>query len=49
MTIKVIKTANPDYVREMQDRRRSSSTSPHRNKTKYTRKVKHKGRDNYHG
>lgn len=47
MTIKVIKTANPDYVQAMQGRRRSSAAQPHRNKTKYTRKVKHrKGRNN---
>lgn len=49
MTIKVIKTANPDYVEAMQGRRRSSAASPHRNKSKYTRKVKHKGRDNHNG
>lgn len=45
MTIKVIKTPNPDYVQEMQGRRRSSAAQPHRNRKRYTRKVKHKGRD----
>lgn len=45
MTIKVIKTANPDYTAAMQGLRGSSAASPHRNRKRYTRKVKHKGRD----
>lgn len=49
MTIKVIKTADPDYVEAMQGRRRSSAASPHKNKSKYNRKVKHKGKVDHYG
>jgi hypothetical protein len=33
----------PSYVQHVQDLRRGSTTSRHRNLKKYTRKVKHRG------
>jgi hypothetical protein len=37
------KTANPALAEAMRELRRSSAAQPHRNKSKYTRKMKHKG------
>lgn len=39
------KVANPEYAKAMQELRRSSAAEPHRNKARYTRKTKHKGRE----
>lgn len=37
------KPRNEPLMRAMQEVRRSSASEPHRNKSKYTRKTKHKG------
>lgn len=37
-----VKGENKEWMRAEQERRRSSVAQPHRNKSKYTRKVKHK-------
>jgi hypothetical protein len=34
-----------DKVRQVQELRRSNAAQPHRNRKKYTRKVKNKGRE----
>jgi hypothetical protein len=47
MTIKQIKTRRtPEEIRFWQEIRSSNAARPHRNKSKYTRKTKHKGREN---
>lgn len=35
---------NPELARAMQELRRSSAATPHRNKARYNRTVKHKGK-----
>jgi hypothetical protein len=35
--------ATPEQLRARLELRRSGATTPHRNKKKYTRKIKHKG------
>ena len=45
MTIKQIKTRRtPEEIRFWQELRGSNAARPHKNKSKYTRKAKHKGR-----
>jgi hypothetical protein len=43
-SVQAPKSANPELARAMQELRRSSAAEPHRNKARYDRKVKHKGR-----
>lgn len=39
------KQADPEWVAAMQELRRSSAARPHRNRKKYTRKRKHKAKE----
>ena len=38
------KSHNPELAQAMQELRRSSAASPHKNKARYDRKTKHKGK-----
>lgn len=39
------KSKREQRVERVQELRRSNASQPHRNKSRYTRKIKHKGRD----
>jgi len=37
---------NPEHQRRIEELRRSNAAMPHKNKSRYTRKTKHKDREN---